>query len=153
MFVARPRPGVAAFSVRIEMSEPIDKLWKDTWKGWSASNSISRYSWASLTLIREHVELEERIFKALTNENPFLVANCLVALEAMKSTRLSTLPPEIFKRPERLTVINGSFAQDYTLGRLAREISDKFELGGSANRSQPVGPRTNRTSPGAGSGG
>jgi hypothetical protein len=135
------------------MSHPADKLWKDTWKRWSASNSISRHSWACLTLVREHPDLEEKIFNALTNENGFLVANCLVALEAMKSTRLSALPPEVFGRPEHLTVINGSFAQDYTLGRQAREIADKSELGGAANRSQPVGPDSNRTPPAAGSGG
>jgi hypothetical protein len=135
------------------MSEAVDKLWKDTWKRWSASNSISRHSWVTMTLLRDHPDLEERIFKALTNDNPFLVANCIAALEAMESNRLSSLPREIFERPERLTVITGSFAQHYTLGRLAREIAVKFERDGAANRSQPVGPDTNQTSSAAGSGG
>ena len=66
------------------MSEAADKLWKDTWERWSASNSISRYSWASVNLVRDHPGLEERIFNGLTNDNPFLVANCVAALEAME---------------------------------------------------------------------
>jgi len=66
------------------------------------------------------------MFRALTNENRFLAARCLIALEAMRSCRLNALPPELFNRPERITVLRGSFGQDYTLGRLAQEIASKF---------------------------
>ena len=85
----------------------------------------------------EHLELEGEMFGALKSENRFLVARCLVALEAMRSPRLAALPAELLDRNDRITVIQGSFALDYTLARLAREIALKFEqstLGGSGSR-------------------
>lgn len=80
-----------------------------------------------MKVANEHPELEEKMFKALANNNRFLVARCLVALEAMKSPRLRALPAELLERNDRITVIQGSFALDYTVARLAREIAAKFE--------------------------
>jgi hypothetical protein len=79
-----------------------------------------------MKLVKEHPELEDRIFRALTNENRFLVARCLVALEQMKSSKLEHLPSEIFQRDDRIQLIYGSFGSPYTVGRLAREIVDKI---------------------------
>jgi len=104
------------------MPEPIDNLWKGVWKRWSKSNSISRFPWADMKLVEQHPELEDRIFRALTNENRFLVSRCLVTLEAINSPKLSALPPQILQREDRIQLIEGSFAYPYTVGRLAREI-------------------------------
>jgi len=109
------------------MPEAIDKLWKEVWKRWSKSNSISRFPWADMKLVQQHPELEDRIFRALTNENRFLVSRCLVTLEAIESTKLNTLPPEILQREDRIQLIEGSFAYPYTVGRLAREIVSRFQ--------------------------
>ena len=109
------------------MSEAIDKLWKELWKRWSKSNSIERFPWADKKLLEQHPELEELILAALTNENRFLVSRCLAALESIKSPKLSVLPPDIFKREDCIQLINGSFAQPYTVGRLAREILARYQ--------------------------
>ncbi len=109
------------------MPEAIDKLWKEVWKQWSKSNSIVRFPWADMKLVQEHPELEDRIFRALTSENRFLVSRCLAVLESINSKKLSVLPPEIFKREDRIQLIDGSFAYPYTVGRLAREIIARFQ--------------------------
>ena len=135
--------------VRIHMSEAIDKVWKEIWKRWSASNSISRFSWDCESVAREHPELEDRVFKTLSHENRFLVAHCLITLEAMRSSRLCALPPTLFERHGRMTVICGSFAREYTLGRLAHEIATKFEQSRCTEHGDDVGV-PNRTPPAPG---
>jgi hypothetical protein len=109
------------------MPDVIDKLWKEVWKQWSKSNTIVRFPWADMKLVQEHPELENRIFRALTNKNRFLVSRCLVALESIHSKKLSALPPEIFRRKDRIQLIEGSFALPYTVGRLAREIVATYQ--------------------------
>jgi hypothetical protein len=109
------------------MPEAIDKLWKEVWKRWSKSNSIVRFPWADKKLLEEHPELEDRIFHALTNKNRFLVSRCLVTLEAINSSKLITLPSEIFQREDGITLLDGSFGFPYTVGRLAREIRARYQ--------------------------
>jgi hypothetical protein len=109
------------------MPEAIDKLWNEVWKRWSKSNSIKRFPWADEKLLEEHPELEDRIFNALTNENRFLVSHCLVTLEAVNSSKLAALPSEIFQREDRIQLLNGSFGQPYTVGRLARDILARYQ--------------------------
>jgi hypothetical protein len=77
------------------------------------------------------------MFKALESDNRFLVARCLVALEAMKSPKLAALPAGLLERNDLIKVIQGSFAFDYTLARLAREIAAKCEPQHGADPSQP----------------
>jgi hypothetical protein len=120
----------------MKMSEALDDIWKAIWKRWSTSNPVSRPSLDCEQVAKEHPEFEERVFKALTHENRFLVAHCLITLEAMKSPRLASLPKDLLEREERITLIYGSFAQHYTVGRLAREIGKNFEPSSGANGGQ-----------------
>jgi hypothetical protein len=113
-------------TLRSPMSEPIDKLWKEIWKRWSESSSIVEFPWEDIKLVKEYPKLEERIFKALTDENRFLVSRCLVVLEAIKSPRLHALPPQILERNDRIHLISGSFGSHYTVGQLARKIADRY---------------------------
>jgi hypothetical protein len=108
------------------MPESADNVWKEKWKQWSESRPISRCSWECIRFAKEYPELEERIFQALTNENRFLVANCLVVLEAMRSPKRNSLPPELFERHDRITLIHGSFAETATISQLARKIVEEF---------------------------
>jgi hypothetical protein len=110
------------------MAESTDKLWKEIWKEWSGSRSIQRGSWKFPELAKKHPELEDRIFRALTNENRFLVANCLVALEAMNSLKLNALPPELFERQDRIHLVCGSFGEQYTISWLAHDVAAKHKL-------------------------